>query len=186
MKAIRILAAVTTSAALLGLPALAGAQTTATPPAQTPKTIGQPQQPKLVPTMIVLNARGAKLEGQKLILDGIAPNAIIFADRPTRSAGHALTAHLLEEWSDKAPDSFAKTAPNATVSVFKKAKAGVVDAVVVLKSPKLEGERLTFDVDVLEGNLTDTDGAASVFIDIINLPIARRTSHRGAWYAGSQ
>ena len=92
--------------------------------------------------MIVLNARGAKLEGQKLTLDGISPNAIVFADRPVRSAGHALTAHLLEEWSSNAPDSFAKTPPNATVSVFNKAKAGVVDAVVVLKSPKLEGDRL--------------------------------------------
>jgi len=28
------------------------------------------------------------------------------------------------------------------------------------------------------------DGAASVFMDIVNLPIARRTSHHGAWYAG--
>ena len=54
------------------------------------KTIGQPQQPQIVPSMIVLNARGAKLEGQKLTLEGISPNAIIFADRPVRSAGHAL------------------------------------------------------------------------------------------------
>ena len=111
--------------------------------------------------------------------------SIIFADRPVRSAGHALTSHLLEEWSINAPDSFAKTAPNATVSVLMKAKAAVVDAVVVLKSPKLEGERLTFDVDVLEGDLVGGDGAASVFIDIINLPAARRTSHRGAWYWGA-
>ena len=65
------------------------------------------------------------------------------------------------------------------------AKAGVVDAVVVLKSPKLEGDRLTFDVDLLEGDLTGGDGAVSVFMDIINLPIARRTSHKGAWYAGA-
>ena len=163
--------------ALLAAPSLAGAQTA--------KTIGQTQQPKVVPSMIVLNARGAKLEGQKLVLDGISPNAIIFADRPIRSAGHALTAHLLEEWSDKAPDSFAKTPPNATVSAFSKSKAGVVDAVMVLKSPKLEGDRLTFDVDVLEGNLAGGDGAVSVFMDIINLPITRRTSHRGAWYAGA-
>jgi hypothetical protein len=135
--------------------------------------------------MIVLNAKGAKLQGGKLVLEGIAPNAIIFADRPVRSAGHALTSHLLEEWSINAPDSFAKTAPNATVSVLMKAKSAVVDAVVVLKSPKLEGERLTFDVDVLEGDLVGGDGAASVFIDIINLPLARRTSHRGAWYWGA-
>jgi hypothetical protein len=66
-----------------------------------------------------------------------------------------------------------------------KAKAQVVDAVVVLKSPKLEGDRLTFDVDVLEGDLAGGDGAVSVFMDIINLPVARRTSHRGAWYHGS-
>ena len=92
---------------------------------------------------------------------------------------------MLEEWSDKAPDSFARTPPNATVSAFSKGKMGVVDAVVVLKSPKLEGEKLTFDVDVLEGNLAGADGAATVFMDIINLPVARRTSHRGAWYAGA-
>jgi len=148
-----------------------------------PKVIGQPQQPRVVPSMIVLNAKGAKLGGGKLVLEGVSPNAIIFADRPVRSAGHALTAHLLEEWSGN--DSFAKTPPNATVSVLMKAKAAVVDAVVVLKSPKLEGDKLTFDVDVLEGDLAGGDGAVSVFMDIINLPIARRTSHRGAWYHGA-
>ena len=183
MNPLNLLAGLAMAAAVLGLSAPAGAQTPAAP--QAPKTIGSPQQPQIVPSMIVLNARGARLEGQKLTLDGISPNAIIFADRPVRSAGHALTAHLLEEWSSNAPDSFAKTPPNATVSVFNKAKAGVVDAVVVLKSPKLEGDRLVFDVDLLEGDLTGGDGAVSVFMDIVNLPIARRTSHRGAWYAGA-
>lgn len=206
MNPLTPLAALATAAALVGLSMPAGAQTsgaqptatpsTATPSTDTPaiaapaagmaKTIGQPRQAVVVPSMIVLNARGAKLEGQKLTLQGISPNAIVFADRPVRSAGHALTAHLLEEWSSNSPDSFAKTPPNATVSVFNKAKAGVTDAVVVLKSPKLDGDRLTFDVDVLEGDLAGADGAASVFMDIINLPIARRTSHHGAWYAGKQ
>ena len=192
MNPFNTLAGLAMAAVFLGLSVPASAQTPAAPATgatqtapQAPKTIGRPQPPQIVPSMIVLNARGAKLEGQKLTLDGISPNAIVFADRPVRSAGHALTAHLLEEWSINSPDSFAKTAPNTTVSVFNKAKAGVVDAVVVLKSPKLEGERLTFDVDVLEGDLAGGDGAASVFVDIINLPIARRTSHRGAWYAGA-
>ena len=58
--------------------------------------------------MIVLNAKGAKLAGRTLTLDGVSPNAIVFADRPIRAAGHALTAHLLAEWGDGAPDSFAK------------------------------------------------------------------------------
>lgn len=192
MNAFCSLAAVSATAAFIGLILPAHAQApaqTPTAPAQAapqaPKTIGRPQPPKMVPSMIVLNARGAKLQDHKLILEGISPNAIVFADRPVRSAGHALTAHLLEEWTINAPDSFAKTPPNATVSVFSKTKKGVVDAVVVLKSPKLEGDRLTFDVDVLEGDLAGGDGAASVFTDLINLPVPRRMSHRGAWYTGS-
>ena len=45
--------------------------------------------------------------------------------------------------------------------------AKVTDAVVVLRNPKLVGEKLTFDVVVLEGSLGDADGPASVFIDTI-------------------
>ena len=152
--------------------------------AQTPsKTIGAPQQPQIVPSMIVLNARGAKLAGGTLTLEGVSPNAIVFADRPVRAAGHALTAHVLAEWSDSASDSFAKVPPNATVSVLNKSTASVADVVVVLKTPKAEGDKLTFDVAVIEGDLGQADGPATIFIDIINLPVMRRTGQRSAWYA---
>ena len=155
--------------------------------AQSPaKVIGTPQQPQLVPSMIVINAQSAKLANQKLILDGVSLNAIVFADRPIRAAGHTLTAQLLEEWSSSAADSFAKDPPNATVSAMNKAKGSVSDAVVVLKAPKLEGERLTFDVSVLEGDLGQADGPATLFIDIIDLPVARRTAQHSAWYAGAK
>ena len=165
--------------ALLLLSASTSAQT-------QPKTIGRAQQPQIVPSMIVINAQGAKIANQKLVLDGVSPNAIVFADRPVRAAGHALTAHLLEEWSDSSADSFAKDPPNATISVMSKEKGKVKDAVVVLKSPKLEGDRLTFDIAVLEGELDKADGPATLFIDIIDLPVARRTAHRSAWYAGAK
>src|SRR6266849_5657682 len=60
-------------------------------------------------------------------------------------------------------------------------------------TPKLEGDKLTFDVQLLEGDLTGGDGPASVFIDIIGRPFtplsfagaARRGAYRGAWYAGA-
>ena len=160
-----------------------------TAPAQ--KTIGT-SKPEMVPSLIVMNARGASLQGQKLTLNGISPNSIVFADRPVRAAGHALTTHLLEEWT-VGTESFAKDPPNATVSVLNSDGSGVSDAVVVLKTPKLEGDRLTFDVDVLEGNLTGATGPASVFIDIIGMPrtplsfagVARRTAYRAAWYGGA-
>ena len=120
MTSPRLVVALLAASTLFGLAGIANAQTAAAPQ-NTPrptKTVGKPQQPQIVPSMIVLNARGAKLAGQKLVLEGIAPNAIVFADRPIRSAGHALTAHLLDEWSSAAPDSFDKDPPNATVSVL--------------------------------------------------------------------
>jgi hypothetical protein len=170
-------------------PALPCAQTE--PGTLPQKTIGQ-GTPQLVPSLIVLNARGASLQGQTLTLDGVAPNAIVFADRPVRSAGHVLTQHLLEEWGTGS-DSFAQDPPNATVLVFSKDGATVRDAVVVLKTPTLAGERLTFAGQVLEGDVTGADGAAAVFIDIIGMPwtplsyagVARRTARRAAWYAAA-
>jgi hypothetical protein len=178
--------------ALLFTPGLALAQDAISAPAQ--KKIGA-SKTQMVPSLIVMNARGASLEGDTLTLSGVAANSIVFADRPVRAAGHALTTHLLEEWTPN-PDggaSFAKDPPNATVSVFNKDGSKVQDAVVVLKSPKLEGDQLTFAVTVLEGDLKGADGAASVFIDIIGLPftplsfagVARRTAYRAAWYSGA-
>jgi hypothetical protein len=169
---------------------------TAAPPQHVPlqKTIGQ-ARPEIVPSLFVINSRGATLKDGKLTLTGVSPNAIVFADRPVRSAGHEMTAHILEEWApaNKDNDSFAKDPPNATVSAFMKAGTGVRDAVVVLRNPVADGDRVTFDVDVLEGDLTGADGPASIFIDIIGRPAtprsfagaARRTTYRGAYYRGA-
>lgn len=184
---------------LLCVPAMALAQTTAgtSPPPHVPlqKSIGQTSGPHVYQTLIVMNARGATLQGDKLVLSGVAPNSILFADRPVRAAGHALTAHVLQEWSpaNEDKDSFAKDPPNATVSAFSRDGSIIRDSVVVLKNPKLDGDRLTFDVQVLEGDLAGADGPASIFIDIIGRPwtplsfagAARRTAVRGAWYRGA-
>ena len=147
---------------------------------------------QMEPSLIVLNSSGAKLADGQLVLSGVTANSIVFADRPVRAAGHVLTAHLLGEWATGS-DSFATDPPNATVSVLGKDGVSVADAVVTLKSPKFEGDTLTFAVDVLEGNLDGADGPASTFIDIIGMPLtplsfagaARRTAYRGAWYAGA-
>ncbi len=190
MQTFRLSVALAAAATTLGLAFGAAAQTQPAAPAASsvqglPKVVGAARHPRLIPSMFVLNARAARLQDNKLILEGVAPSVIVFADRPVRSAGHAMLSHVLEEWTLKAPNSFATDPPNATVSVLNKAKASVVDAVVTLKSPKLEGDRLTFDVDVLEGDLAGADGGASVFMDLVNLPVPRHSSHRAAWYAGS-
>ncbi|MDW6022876.1 hypothetical protein SAZ10_14015 [Mesorhizobium sp. BAC0120] len=175
-------------AGFLGASGSAVAENAIKAPAQ--KSIGTAKQ-EIVPSLIVMNSDSASLTGTTLTLNGISLNSIMFADRPVRSAGHALTKHLLEEWAPGG--GFEKDPPNATVSVFDKEASDVEDAVLVLKDPKLSGDKLTFTVDVLESNIAKADGPASVFIDIIGLPrtplsfagVARRTAFRGAWYAGA-
>jgi|APEBP8051072433_1049376.scaffolds.fasta_scaffold06622_3 hypothetical protein len=184
------LARLTAALALALVPAVAFGQTADAPPKHVPlqKTIGQ-TRPEVVPTLIVMNSEGATLKDGKLVLTGIAKNSILFADRPVRAAGHALTTTLLEEWAEGS-DSFAADPPNATVSVFGETEDAVYDAVVVLKSPVLDGTTLTFDVDVLEGSLDGAKGGAAIFIDIIGRPMtpisyagaARRTADNAAWY----
>ena len=103
------------------------------------KTIGAAKT-QIEPSLIVMNARGAALEGGKLTLNGVLPNSIMFADRPVRAAGHALTAHLLEEWSSN--DSSARR-PNATVSVELPAEHADLRAIVV-RSAETRFERAAF------------------------------------------
>jgi hypothetical protein len=80
--------------AVLGLVVPALAQVMSAPehkPGTTTKT-------EMVPSLIVMNAQGASLQGGTLTLNGVAPSTIVFADRPVRAAGHMLTAHLVEGW----------------------------------------------------------------------------------------
>jgi hypothetical protein len=176
--------------ALLWMPSTAGAQapTTTAPSTSTPSKSSV--KVDMVPSLFVMNAHGASLQGQTLTLAGVSPTSIVFADRPVRAAGHLPTEALLEEWTT---GDFAKDAPNATVSVLSKDGLSAHDVVVELRTPHLEGDRLTFDVRVLEGDLAGADGPASVFVDIIGLPftplsfagVARRTARRAYWYGAA-
>lgn len=130
--------------------------------------------------LFVQSADGVKIANGKLTLVGVSTNTIFFSDSPARVAGHMTTKEFVPFWSE-GTDSFSKDGST------------IRDAVVVLRNPKLDGDRLTFDVQVLEGDLSGADGAAAVFIDIVGLPftplsyagIARRTARRAAWYGAA-
>jgi hypothetical protein len=193
MKRARSAAVVGLFSAAIALAGTVGAFGQGAPASHSMKTIGTPAaaKPEIVPSLFVMNSRGATLQGDILVLTGVTPNSIIFADRPVRSAGHQPTADVIAEWGS-GDDSFAKNPPNATVSVLGK-DGSVKDAVVVLRNPKLEGDKLTFNVQTLEGDLAGADGPAAMFIDIIGRPltplsfagVARRSAFRGAMYAGA-
>lgn len=128
------------------------------------KAIGTVAPTGPVPSLAVINSEGAKIDGEKLVLTGVSANSIVFADRPVRAAGHVTTEQFIMQW-DEGKDNFAIDPPNATVSVLGGDGSDVSDVVVTLKSPKLEGNTLTFDIALLEGSLTGATGPAAVFID---------------------
>ena len=67
---------------------------------------------------------------------------------------HTLAVQSLRETS---------TCPmRSTISVFNTDGSKIRGAVVTLKTAKLEGDRLTLDVDELEGELTGRDGPAAL------------------------
>jgi hypothetical protein len=93
VKLVQIAGLLAVTAMLVGGAGAAFAQTVGTAIAQTPpapssmKTIGAPSaaaKPEIVPSLFVLNSRGATLQGDTLILTGVTPSSIIFADRPVR------------------------------------------------------------------------------------------------------
>lgn len=188
----RNLAGIAVIAAGLGLAAGGAMAQEAAKKAHVPleKTIGQVSQSGPVPSLAVINSSGATLDGGKLVLTGVASNAIVFADRPVRAAGHVTTEQFIMQW-DEGKDNFAIDPPNATISVLGGDGSDVSDAVVTLKTPKLEGTTLTFDVAVLEGSLAGASGPAALFIDAFAVRgpggggFAHVGGYGGAWRGGA-
>jgi hypothetical protein len=148
------------------------------------KTIGNVAPTGPVPSLAVINSAGAKIENGKLVLTGVSANSIVFADRPVRAAGHVATEQFIMQW-DEGKDNFAVDPPNATVSVLGGDGSDVSDAVVTLKSPKLDGTTLTFDIAVLEGSLSGAAGPAALFIDHFGGSFGGGGFHGGGFGGGS-
>lgn len=118
--------------------------------------------------LFVQNAHSMDYAEGKLTLKGVSPTTIMFSDRPERIADHMLTARFVPFWKE-GKDSFLSDPPNATLSVFDENK--VKDVVVVLRDPELKGDELSYTVRVLEGKMPAKGGPASLFIDIIGMPL---------------
>lgn len=122
-----------------------------------------------VEILFVQSAKGATLVNGKLSLTGIAATTVFFSDRPHRIAGHLATREMIPLWSE-GKDSFLKDPPNATLSSFT-SDGNVVNAVVVLRNPTLTGTTMTYEVMVTQGSVPPNIDGASLFIDIIGMPL---------------
>ena len=133
--------------------------------------------------LLVQNAEGVSLNGGELRLIGVAPTTLYFSDRPDRIVGRVTTQEYVDSWG-KGDNSFEQDPPNAVLSILDKPEPQ--DIAVILYAPRLEGEDLVYNVEVLDGNAAVTGEASALFIDVIGRPltplsvagVARRTTRR--------
>lgn len=114
-------------------------------------------------------AAGMAYENGRLTLKGIAPTTLYFSDRPERITGHITTDEFLDSWGE-GDDSFASDPPNAVLSIFSEEE--VNDVVVVLQEPALDGDQMSYQVEILDGEMPAGGGASSLFIDMIGRPLS--------------
>ena len=124
-----------------------------------------------IEAMFVQVARGMTIDGDRLTLHGLAPATLYFSDRPQRVVGHLSAQQFVEEW-DKGENSFAADPPNAVLSFLDTDGETPDDAIVVIKNPGLEGDRISYTVQVLEGSLPAKAESCSLFIDPFGRPLS--------------
>jgi hypothetical protein len=128
-------------------------------------------QVERIDALFVQSATGFTSESGAITLHGLAESTVYFADRPRREVGHMRSSNFIELW-DVGVYSFAVDPPNAVLSFLDDEGDGPDDAVVVLHEPRLAGDKLTYRVDVLEGNLPERTGPCAVFIDAFGRPLS--------------
>jgi hypothetical protein len=121
----------------------------------------------------------------KVTLQGVSPVTLFFSDRPEHIAGNMTTAAFVPFWSE-GKNSFLSDPPSADISILE--GKTLRQAVVVLHDPVLEGDNLSYTVTLVDGDLPAAGADASVFIDIIGMPLTplsfagvARRSYRRAW-----
>ena len=131
-----------------------------------------------VQLLLVQNSQSVVIDKEKktLTLKGVSPTTLFFSDRPDRIAGHFNKNDYLKTWTD-GKDSFDADPPNAVLSVFEGDKDYLLDVVVTLNNPRYQGNDLTYDITLVDGELPLVGGPSSLFIDILG--VRRRALRRG-------
>jgi hypothetical protein len=99
-----------------------------------------------------------------MTLSDVPSQTMFFTDRPNRVVGNVPTSAFVTRWTtDKGPNGFATNPPNAAVTVFQ--SDGPKTAIVELRNPRLDGNKLSYDVKVLQGISSTQPAEGVLFID---------------------
>ena len=124
-----------------------------------------------IEAMFVQCAHGMTTSDGTVTFHGPAHSTLFFADRPQRVVGHMHTSKFVNEWGE-GENSFAEDPPNAVVSFLEDGDSVPEDVTIVIRDPKLEGDTLTYKVEVLDGTLPAKAGPCSLFIDPFGRPLS--------------
>jgi hypothetical protein len=129
------------------------------------------QQLEEIEALFVQTASSMSSDGDTIILHGVSPSTLYFADRPQREVGHMTSRRFVDLWAE-GDNSFAADPPNAVLSFAEPGDRPPDDAVVVLQDPTMDGDELRYTVKVLDGTVPSATGPCAVFIDPFGRPLS--------------
>ena len=111
--------------------------------------------------LFTMAAKSGTSAGDTLTLKGV-PLVVYFADRPYRVAGHMNLESFLQLW-DKGVDNFKDNPPNAQLAIYE--ESGDKHAVLIISKQAVNGDAISFKVDIIDETLPGSFGHATLFID---------------------
>ena len=132
------------------------------------QTIPQVDQ---IEALFVQSAHGLTTSKGSVTFHGLAHSTIFFSDRPQRVVGHLTSKKFVEQWGE-GEDSFADDPPNAVLSFLEDGDTVPEEVTMTISDPQLEGDTLTYTVDILDGMLPTRAGPCSLFIDPVGRPLS--------------
>jgi hypothetical protein len=120
------------------------------------------REPVEVSMLFVQTATSVECDGRTLTLADVHSTTLGFSDRPERTVWHEPTEAFVDTWGE-GENSFASDPPNATLTILESSEVEL--AVMVLSNPRLDGGRLSYDIQITDGTVPPSGGACSLFID---------------------
>src|SRR2546430_6280692 len=122
-----------------------------------------------IEALFVQSAHGLTTSNGSVTFHGLAHATLFFADRPQRVVGHLTSRKFVDQWGE-GEDSFADDPPNAVVSFLEDGDAVPEEVTMTISAPQLDGNTLTYKVDILDGELPANTGPGSLFIAPVGRP----------------
>jgi len=129
------------------------------------------QQVDQIEALFVQSAHGLTTSNGTVTFHGLAHSTLFFADRPQRVVGHLSSKKFVSQWGD-GETSFAEDPPNAVVSFLEDGDATPEEVTVTIRDPQLDGDTLTYNIDILDGKLPAKAGPCALFIDPVGRPLS--------------